>query len=68
MKVFDNYDIEPTQVGTDLCKEKWKFTTTSEGCVLLNGKLTRKFKTADPYNIVGAEATKQDLDLDYVSY
>lgn len=27
--VFDNYNIESTQVGAELCKEKWTFTKTS---------------------------------------
>jgi len=65
-EVFDNVTPITSEASADLCKEKWTYSDTSVSCVLIEGNLTRKFTTVDPFNAVGA--TKQDLDLDYTTY
>jgi hypothetical protein len=65
-EVFDNIAPLASEASVDLCKEKWTYSNTSVSCVLIEGNLTRKFKTVDPHNAAGA--TKQDLDLDYTTY
>ena len=65
--VWDNIAPLSTELGTNLCKEIWIYSSTAHGCVKLTGTLTRRFKTTDPNN-AGTAAAKQDLDLDYLNY
>lgn len=64
----DNIVVNSAQVGTNLCVEKWVYSSTAVGCVKLQGSISRLFKTTDTFNTAAVATNIQDLTLDYVTY